>query len=421
MLKASALYLVIVIALVMAVICSSLIVAAYFYKLQYQRAMRYGALQQNLSSAVNILLAGQIGESSGNGERRFSLYGSENDTVLTDRHAWGVYELATARAFIQGDTLSKAFTLACPIDSASWSALYLVDEDRPLSLSGKTMIKGTAYLPKAGVKEAYVAGQAYQGDKRLVAGAKKVSGKTLPGLSHSVLQQLEKAFTTEGGRDSALLREGSVAASFLRPTRSCELGKKVYTLTGTLTGNLILHSDTTVVIAGSARLKNIIIFARAIIVEEGFRGSCQLIASDSLRVEKNCQLDYPSALGVMNFAANSVSGAQQKLSIGQNTSVFGTIFTYEKSKSELRPLIDLDKNVHLSGQLYSPGLLNFKDGVRVEGSVMAARFIYQTAYTRYENYLINIRIDGPALPHYYLTSALLPSATRAKKILQWLP
>jgi hypothetical protein len=418
MLKGSALYLVIVIALVMAVICSSLIAAAYFYKLQYQYSARYGALQQNLGSAVNILLAGAT---PGEGEKRVSLYRSENDTVLIAAHPWGIYEFGTARAVIQEDTLARAFTLARTIDSASWSALYLVDEDRPLSVSGRTMIKGTAFLPKAGLKEAYVSGQAYQGDKRLVIGSKKVSSKTLPALGNAALQQLEKSFNTVAGKDSVLLRAGSVSNSFMRPTLSCSIDKKVYTLTNALSGNIVLHSDTTVVIAGSARLQNVLVFARVIVVEEGFRGSCQLFASDSISVGKNCHLDFPSAIGVLNFAEKALPGTQQKLSIGENTSVSGSIFTYEKSKNELRPLIELEKNVRVSGQLYAPGLLNFKDGVQIRGSVMAARFIYQTAYTRYENYLINLKIDGPALSPYYLTSALLPSAASAKKILQWLP
>jgi hypothetical protein len=56
MLKASALYLVIVITLVIGVICSSLIVVAYFYREQYQRAFRYDALQNNLNSGINILI-----------------------------------------------------------------------------------------------------------------------------------------------------------------------------------------------------------------------------------------------------------------------------------------------------------------------------------------------------------------------------
>jgi hypothetical protein len=417
MLKSSALYIVIIIALVMAVICSSLIAAAYFYRLQYQKTFRYNQLKDNLESGTNILLESTKDLST---FKKISLFGIENDTVLLKREPWGIYSLGVVEAFIHQDTLVKAFSIGSQIDSTQWSSLYIIDEDRNISVSGKTSIKGTVYIPKAGIKEAYVNNQAYQGDKRLVAGNKNTSKRTLPELDNKLLLQLEQQYkATAYSNDSIIIKQDSVKQSFLKRTLTFDFGKQEYTISNLLEGNITLRSDTLITIESSASLKNVLIFAKAIKVKNGFKGNCQLFATDSIEIENNCLFTYPSVLAVLNFAAKAQG--QRKLTLGEHTSFNGTITTYEKTKNDLLPVINLGKAVNVTGQVYSQGLLNYQDGTVINGSVHASRFLYQTAYTRYENYLINIKLDGPALSPYYLPGQLIPVVSKFKKVLQWLP
>ncbi len=415
MLKASALYMVIVMALVMAVICSSLIVAAYFYKSQYQRSFRLQQLHNNLASAENILLESKADLSK---TIKISLFNQENDTVILSRKNWGVFEVGVARAFVQHDTLSSAFTLAPVRDSAKLYALYIVDEDRNISVSGKTVIKGTAFLPKAGIKEAYVNSQPYKGDKRLVIGTQKTSTRALPALNEKALQQLKKYFEPDEQVNTvSSLPADSVSRSFMQPTLRADFKHNTYTVNTTLKGNIMLRSDTSIILDGNARLENVIVFARSIKVKSGFRGSCQLFATDSVQVEQGCRFNYPSAIGVLNFAEKA--HGQRKLSLGNSVKLEGAIMMYEKAQNDLMPVVDLGKGTIVSGQIYSQGLLNYQDGAVINGSVATTRFLYQTSYTRYENYLINLRIDGPALPGDYLNYELLPAAGNHKKVLQW--
>lgn len=418
MLKASALYIVIIIALVIAVLCSALIVSAYFYNVQYKRNLRYSRLENNLSSGISMILA--AGDGSLSGGKKVSLFNNDEDSVALKSISWGIYDVGFAEAFIQKDTLYKTFSFASGIDSSKWGALYLIDEDRPFSLSGKTTIRGDAFIPKAGVQQAYVDNKAYQGDPRLIIGKRNTSSKTLPPLNQDRLALLGK-YSGKGLKgENVLPKFDSVVVSFLLPTRIFSFKKTAQDIGNiSLSGNIILISDTVITIENTAFLNNILVFARAIVVKNGFRGNCQLFATDSISIESNCRFNYPSCLGVIREGTASIS-SPEKITVNENTAFSGIIFTYEKTEKPIKPLISFGKNVKISGQVYSQGILQLKDGTEVDGSVFTGRFLYQNSFTRYENYLINTTLDEKALSPYYLTSGLLPAAGKKKKMLQWL-
>jgi len=418
MVKASALYIVIIIALVIAVICSSLIISAYFYRIQYQKKFRYDQLENNLNSGVNIILASS--DTAYAKERTLSLFNGDADSVSLQRLTWGIYDVGIVKAFIQKDTLFKIFSIANAIDSSKWAALYLVDEDRPFSLSGKTTIRGDAYIPKAGVQQAYVDNKAYQGDKRLIIGTKHISDKKLPVLNDQRLKQLEQYQDQNVTNDHALTKTDSVTSSFLKPTRFVNFKKEAETIKNIkIKGNVVLLSDTTLTIDSTAVLNDILVFARTIIVKSGFHGSCQLFAADSVSIQRNCRFDYPSCAGILRFKPPPVK-SQAKITIGNHTDFSGVIFTYEKMETPVKPLISVGQYATINGQVYSQGILELKDSTKVCGSVFTSRFLYKNTFTLFENYLINTTIDSKALSRHYLTSELLPVSKKNKKVLQWL-
>jgi hypothetical protein len=418
MLKASALYIVIIIALVIGLICSSLIVAAYYYKFEYQKKFRYSRLESNLQSGLNILLAGE--DTSFTTEKTFSLFGGDADSVFLKKLNWGIYDIGVAKAIIQKDTLYQTLSIANCIDSAKWAAIYLVDEDRPFSLSGKTTIRGDAYIPKAGVQEAYIDNKAYSGDKRLIIGTKRTSAKTLPVLNANRLTLLQSFFNKDSTIVRTLPKVDSLQQSFLLPTQVFNFKKQAQTLSNIrLKGNIILRSDTSIVIDSTAELYNILIFAKSITIKSGFHGNCQLFATDSIFVEARCHFDYPSCLGVLRYKS-AVSATQEKISLGPGDYFSGIIFNYEKAQNQLKPSISIGKHTQVIGQLYSQGILELKDSTEVDGSVFTSLFYYRNTFTLFENYLINTTINSKALSPYYLSGDLLPVTTKKKKVLQWL-
>jgi hypothetical protein len=415
MLKASALYLVIVFALVIGVLCSSLIVMAYYYKSEYQKNYRYDQLENDLSSGINILLTSS--DSAYSRKTDLSLFNNDADSVILHQIPWGLYDVGVVRAHIQKDTLFKVFTIAYLVDSSKWAAIYLLDEDRPMSVSGKTSIVGNAYLPRAGIQPAYIDNHAYQGDKHLVIGKKYTSQKKLPAL---VIARLGSVYSYFSAAGADFMPKDTLRQSFLQPTKVFDLKRQEQTLTHIyLKGNIILRSDTTITIDSSAVLENVLVFARAIVIKDGFHGHCQLFATDSVFVGKNCHFGYPSALGIIRTKAPKFN-SQARVSIGENTVISGSVFTYEKAPSDLKPLVSIGKKDTIKGQIYSQDALDLKDHCVIEGSTFTSRFLYRNTFTLYENYLINVTINSRALSPYYLSSGIMPVVKKEKKILQWL-
>lgn len=410
---------VIIIALVIGIICSSLLVVAYFYRLEYQKKIRYDALQNNLGSAISILVAGD--DTSYSTLNTISLFNNGADSVSTHRIFWGVFDVGVAKAFIQQDSFYKVFTIANTVDSTKWAALYLSDDGRPVSVSGKTMIRGNAFIPKSGIRQAYMDNYGYTGSQRLIIGTVHASQKSLPILQTGRLEQFEQLINQVHSSDSTLLKNDSVQNSFLNPTRVVEINHKVITLKNiSLTGNVMIFSDTSLTIDSSAVLNNVLVFAKSITVKSGFHGTCQLFASDTIGVGPRCRFDYPSCLGILRFKPTPTLSSEEKISISTYSTFSGLIFTYEKEANNLQPLIDIGSSVKIIGQVYSQGILELKNYAQIDGSVFTSKFLYQSAFTRYENYLTNATIDARSLSPYYLSSDLVPVVKQKKRILQWL-
>lgn len=415
--NASALYIVVVMALVIAILCTAMISAAYFYRLQSQVKSRGDKLRNNIQSGINLLLAGS--DSTFNKGKMLALFQDEEDSVFLKKIAWGVYQVGISKAFVQQDTSYEVFMIANRVDSAKWSSLYLQDEDRALSVSGNTSITGNAFLPKSGIRAAYVGNNAYTGNKQFVSGHIKHSESSLPILDDKTLMQLHELSIAEAAEripDSGKV----IQNSFFLPAMIFNLKKKPLRLQKIhLSGNIILRSDTTIFIDSSVHFNNILIYAPAVVIGEGFSGSCQVFASDSISTGKNCRFGYPSVLGLVRFEGYAKK-QQGLIRIGENSHMSGLIFAYEKEPGELKPIIALNKSVIISGQVYSQGNISLQDSVKIHGNLTTRRFLYQKDNGSYENYLINVRIASTLLSPYYLTSPLVPVHAKTQKVMSWL-
>jgi hypothetical protein len=106
MLRAGALLMSVTIALVIALLCSFLILLAGHYKQQESDALTYKKLALNARSGLNVLLVG--GEQSSETSRALDLYGTGEDSVILQQKVWGVYEVLSATAFSGSRTVTQS-------------------------------------------------------------------------------------------------------------------------------------------------------------------------------------------------------------------------------------------------------------------------------------------------------------------------
>ncbi|MBB2144010.1 hypothetical protein GM921_00805 [Pedobacter sp. LMG 31464] len=410
--NAGALYLSITIALIIGVICSSLIVVSFYFKLYYLQAQRQQRLEDHIYAGILISLHQPLLIDT---LQYIDLYGDQTDSILIQNQQWGIFKLIKLQSHIQTDTLRKPYLLGNE-PGKDQIAIYLSDEDRPLSISQEARIIGTAILPKSGIKPSYVEGKPYTG-KQLVYGSIKESEKQLPSLQKKWIELLNANFQ-KFSYTSASSFDNNSSRSFQKETIYLSTHEPI-TLSNHLIGNIVITSDTTVYITSDAKLEDIQVYAREIRVAAGFTGSLQLFARDSIVVEKEATFSYPSCLGIIRDET-SQSNPQPIITLGENVNFSGIIFSYETNRTPLQTLISIGKNNVIKGEVYAEGTIKFAENVNIFGKISCNKLLMQLKSTVYENFLVSAKINSMERSSYYLSSFLFTSNTNSQKVLKWL-
>jgi hypothetical protein len=397
MLKASALFYAIVISLLLGMASGSLILSAYFTRLETDTCLKQEKLQVNALSGIAYLLSSQE-EIHPGASAAVDLYGSGEDSVILEKKAWGIYEIVLAHAAWRNLEARSAALAGSVLKGSDRFALWLCDQDRPLSLAGNTVITGDAYLPKAGVQRAYIEGQNYAGSK-MVYGNVLQSGRSMLLLDKPLVNRLENILSGQfTGADSiSALMEDSVTNSFFNAPLIIRSAGRVVLSGKTYSGHIIIYSGTEIVVTKDASLDGVLIAAPVIRIENEFRGTLQAFAGDTLIAGENCELLYPSALGIIRTAR---SASHMLLSVSSGSKVRGAVLSWQEQFDVRKSmLINIATGAIITGQVYSAGVTDLKG--KVKGSVITNKFLLKTPSSVYENHLLNAAIDISALPVEY--------------------
>ncbi len=409
MIKAGALYLSIISAFIIAVICASLIMIAAHFRSSYLKDQRISRLYRNMDSAVSLVLA-EAGEEIV-GTTKIDLFGDETDSVIIKNNHWGIFNLSSVQCFKGADTLSKSLLIGLDTDRDG-VAIYLSDEDRPLSVSGDTRITGNAMAPKSGIRKSYADSRPYSGEKT-VYGAIHDSKRLLPELTKKWIEEIGEKLSADT-KQYPLLQQGSQKCAFLTQVKEYNASKAVL-LSDSLSGQIILYSDTLLHISAHAHLDNVVVFAKSIVVDKGFNGNAQLFARDSIVVGDGTRFTYPSVLAIMADQTEF----QARISLGKDVKFDGIMLTHEPQRSALQTMISLGENTVVTGEVYATGLIKLDKNVSIKGKSSCNRFMMQTASTIYENFLIDVTINRRSRAQAYLTSGIFKENRGSKKVLRW--
>lgn len=417
MLRAGALFYALAVSLLIALVSSAIILYAYFVRFQFDTLLKIDRLQTNSDSGINLLLSSQqiLGRDS---ERTIDLYGKGEDSITLKRKSWGAFEVVVTHSFDRNLRNTRIAVIGYSFLKEKDIALYLADQNIPLSLSGHTILKGTCYLPKAGVKKSYVNGQAFNGTS-LVNGTTKTADSILPALNKEILNSILSLTNNPSDNDSIVSFEelnnaDSITQSFNAKTLVIYSISKIVLTNKFFQGNILIKSLNEIVINSSSKLIDVIVNAKKIEVMDGFKGNLQMIADDTLIIGKSCNFYYPSLASVIHNNTSTVT----LMEINEGSSLTGIILSYQKRPDlSNRSNVKLEKETIITGEVFSNCTIDLKG--KVYGSVYTNRFILRTSSSVYENYLLNAEINRSMLPINYIGIGLL-DFSGSRKIAKWL-
>lgn len=289
-LRSGALQFVIFVAVLIALILSGLLLYAYMFVFLKEQSDATIENIQLSDSGISYILHNS--EDMQQDTLLLDLTNRENQYTRVHVSNWGIFE----KAFVETRHRQKIFSKTAIIGSAITAEspnLYLQETNIPLSLIGDTKIKGTVLLPMQGVQPGFIAGETYNGT-RLIYGAVKRSGESLPNLEKKAVDQLFyylNDYKPEQDLDLESINTRRAAHSFKKRTKNLYSKKSIVLENIDLIGNIIVKSDSLILVKSSTNLKDLILIAPVIEVEDGVEGTFQVIASERIVIGKNCKLD----------------------------------------------------------------------------------------------------------------------------------
>ena len=394
------------IAILSAAISMAIIILVYYHRLYKISTDRDLRLLGNLRSGIEYSLAYADEYIDKEGERSFQA--SEHELVQIEYGHWGMFQTISVQSSRGERHLSKRFIPGYSLDQFGRSAIYLMDDNRPLSLAGKTDIYGDSYFPKSGVRTAYVNRTGFLNKEYLGSGKILKSKSKLPELPKKRLQQVGKLIQNKwltGVIDYESLDglPGNLSVSFSAGLIPGYHSFSPIEIRGSYSGRLIIKSDSSIVVHPEASLSDIMLIAPDILFKSGFNGAVQALASDSIIVEGGAKINYPSALVMIPKNED-----KSYLWIKDNAEVHGLILVTGHQDFYHNRVIKLEDKASFAGVVYCDGMLESYGDVK--GHVSVRKFLVTTFTTIYENFLFNASFNADKLDTAYLVPPLFFSS-----------
>lgn len=418
MLKGGSLLYATVIALIIAILSGSLMLFSYFKEQEKNIYLTQETLFRNVLSGVHLALASDSIITVGV-DHYIDLWGNNTDSVFIRKINWGGYQVILSKTFSKTISRQKAVLIGSLPDTTCKAALYLQDNGKPLTLCGKTFINGTCYLPQAGVKWGNIEGKFFDG-KELINGRTKLSSPVLPAIDSKMIDKLQSYFFEKKPLNDSMMyyvptdAHDSILNSFFNKTIRIYSHNRITLSNGSYySGNILIVSDTEVVLTANCIVNNIIIYAPIVRVQSTFSGSLQIYARDSICVPQKACFIYPSVLGIIRSKVSTTNAA---ILLGNGVSFSGNIFGYNNMASTNEHVsINIGKTDTVRGQVFTNGEVTL-DGI-IYGNVICSHFIATYSSGQYEDYLLDATIDAEKRSQYYLNTLFVKST--AKSILKW--
>lgn len=414
-LRAGALYYAIFIAFLIALVCTVILMGSYLHHTFVIRYVQSERMERNIRSA--ILLSHEDPKLVGlNETKEIALFDDDEDVVTIQKYPWGVFNLEKYVAVWKNEEKERIFLTGNDMKENKPVALYLADQQRYLSVSGHSRLRGNCFLPALGIRRAYIEGKSFMG-VTLVEGKTEKSNAVLPEINlqqvTTEMQLIQRNFAPGDSVFSAeaFASKPAIKRSFYETTMVLYSENWIYLQGQSLSGNIKIVSGKGISVDRTTILNEVILYAPQVYVGNEFNGSVQVFANDTILVGKKCTFLSPSALVMLSEIENPL------IDIGSETLIKGDILQSAKgSDTRFKPMVKIDTKSRIEGQVYVNGKIDLRG--TIYGSLYCMGFVLQTPGALYENHMLDAVIDYPALSAYYSGFVVFPVGSKTKTLKQ---
>ncbi len=390
-LNGGALFIAILISIIVGILLCMFILLANYNQRSVTNLTQSSQLYYNLKSAFEIAQSDYFTEESNN---KWFKNLVNDDSIKIKKMQWGAYILINAQTKNRHHSLSQTglYGTAMTADSG----LVVADNSRPIGLSGNIIFKANCYLPKAGIKPAYIEGQSYIGSAQN-SGFIKSSPQNISVINQTILKQLKKQ------QSVSLYNDSSVSQLTQKINHSFNKKTMLWQTPSTKLYNLHLKNNIKILCAGSIEVDsschfdNILIVCSKIKFKQGFKGSIHVLASDSIICEKKCEFEYPSSFTLL--ADDDSQTNLRSIVLEEECVFFGGIIAINTSKflNASKVFIKLNAKSEVNGFVYSDNYTHVEG--KLNATIITNALLLKTPSAVYENHILGCEIDPKKYAH----------------------
>lgn len=406
-LKAGALIYVISVSIILFAFSGFFIIRYYNDILSIKNLIRKERLARNASSGMELLL---VSDPSIVDHRTIDLFGDKEDTVVLSSIPWGLFHLNIVKAVIRDSYHPKVAISGYKANNKGTACIYVTDNGKPLYIAGNTNFVGRAFIPKSGIKKTRlvngsftvdndISGKFSYSDNELPIADINISKLCLPGLKGDLW---ETAFLN----DSVLSYFDDTIINVIAPNGELTIGNNAV-----INGPYIIKSKFQVSVLKAANIDQLLIIAPSVIVRSGFSGRLQIVANDSVIIEDNVSLNYPSSITIGQMEQHP---SRPYIKIG-TSKVSGGICLIGSESEEVN--FEVGRNAQLEGAVYVNGVVSLKGSMH--GAIYCNGFFFEEKGYTYDNTLSDAIISTRAIDTAYIMPTIF-SSSGEQKVVQWL-
>jgi hypothetical protein len=380
--KGSALYIAIMVSILIGIILSLFILIANHNQRNIVLFTQSEQLYCNLQSSLQLVQSRYFTEDKNNAWLKNI---TNDDSIRIKKTWWGAYLMIRAETKNRHQRLIQSGLYGTYMSADT--GLMVSDNSRPVGLSGVIVFKSNCYLPKAGIKPAYIEGQSYLSNSQNI-GFVKHSPAGLPAINSKLVEGLRRQ---QNGSD--LFSDSLVNYLPKNFKRSFSQTSVAWETSLSRFSNVNLENNIKLIgkeieIDSSCHFNNVLLICKKIRFKSGFKGKIHVIASDSIILEKKCEFLYPSSFVLLS---EDNSKDLRYIQFNEDCKFTGGIIALRQNQNGGSVLVKLHARSEINGFIYSSDYLH-TEGI-INATAICDKLLLKTPSAVYENHILSCEIN----------------------------